>query len=66
MERIKGIVDINPKKQKHFVPTTGKLIYAPENVTCTDTVIVMNPNYIGEIRKMTSAKCYSIEEFISC
>lgn len=52
-EAIETVVDINPRKQGHFVPGTGQPILAPEALRQRppDTVIVMNKNYTSEIGK---------------
>jgi len=53
--KVVGVVDINEKKQGLFTPTTGIMISKPNDffklVAKNDTVIVMNPNYLNEIRK---------------
>ncbi|MGO4915873.1 class I SAM-dependent methyltransferase [Pseudogemmobacter sp. W21_MBD1_M6] len=45
-------IDLNRQKQGCFMPLTGIEIQAPDAVGLTDddTVIVMNPNYLDEIR----------------
>ena len=50
------LVDINPKKQGRFVPGTGHAIVGPEALPKIGVrhVIVMNPNYAGEV--MAAAK----------
>ncbi len=52
-EDVETVVDINPRKQGHFVPGTGQAIVAPEALKerVPDAVIVMNKNYTHEIRK---------------
>ncbi len=49
------VVDIHPKKQGKFVPGTGQEIVAPRFLAeyQPDTIIVMNPLYLREIRDMT-------------
>ena len=53
--KVVGVVDINEKKQGLFTPNTGIMIVSPrdffKSATKNDTVIVMNPNYLNEIRK---------------
>jgi 2-polyprenyl-3-methyl-5-hydroxy-6-metoxy-1,4-benzoquinol methylase len=46
------VVDINPRKQGHFVPLMGQRIIAPDHLLQNppDLVIVMNPEYEPEIR----------------
>jgi hypothetical protein len=52
-------VDINPNKQHRFVPLTGREIVPPTALCNVDTmplmIIVMNPNYVAEIREMCAA-----------
>lgn len=49
------VIDINPMKHGHFIPLTGHGIVSPEAAArrSVGTVVVMNPNYVGEIRAMT-------------
>jgi hypothetical protein len=51
-ESIEYVVDINPRKQRRFIPGTGQEIVAPEALReyKPDTVFVMNPNYVGEVQ----------------
>ena len=51
-DRIKYVVDINPRKQGMFVAGTGQHIVAPEFLReyQPDSVIVMNAVYLEEIR----------------
>lgn len=51
-ETIEYVVDINPRKQGRFVPGTGQQIVAPAALReyKPDTVLVMNPNYVGEVQ----------------
>jgi hypothetical protein len=46
------VVDINPRKQGHFVPLMGQRIVGPDCLLRNppDLVIVMNPEYEREIR----------------
>jgi 2-polyprenyl-3-methyl-5-hydroxy-6-metoxy-1,4-benzoquinol methylase len=48
------VVDINPRKQGHFVPLTGQRIVGPDALlqNLPDLVIVMNPEYRSEVRSM--------------
>nr|VFK38179.1 MAG: C-methyltransferase C-terminal domain-containing protein [Candidatus Kentron sp. SD]VFK42954.1 MAG: C-methyltransferase C-terminal domain-containing protein [Candidatus Kentron sp. SD]VFK78589.1 MAG: C-methyltransferase C-terminal domain-containing protein [Candidatus Kentron sp. SD] len=52
--RIVGVVDINPKKQGLFTPSTKLEIVPPSTLYdfCNDgdVVLVMNPNYCGEVK----------------
>ncbi|MFD0980279.1 methyltransferase, partial [Tropicimonas aquimaris] len=45
------VIDINPYKQNRFLPGTGIQVMTPQALATTppDTVIVMNPVYLGEI-----------------
>jgi FlaA1/EpsC-like NDP-sugar epimerase len=47
------VVDINPHKQGKFVPGTGQEVVPVEFLRAyqPDAVLVMNPNYRGEIEK---------------
>jgi SAM-dependent methyltransferase len=47
-----AVVDINPRKQGHFLPGTGREILAPASLRALGPalVIVMNPIYEAEIR----------------
>ena len=51
---IDRVVDINPRKQGHFVPLMRQRIVGPECLLQDppDLVIVMNPEYEGEVRSM--------------
>jgi SAM-dependent methyltransferase len=48
------VVDINPRKQGHFVPLMGQKIVGAECLLQNppDLIIVMNPEYEGEVRSM--------------
>ena len=51
---IDWVVDINPRKQGHFVPLMGQRIVPPDCLLKDppDLVIVMNPEYEREVRSM--------------
>jgi hypothetical protein len=53
-DEIQYIVDINPRRHGKFIPGVGKEIVAPEYLKQykPDIIIVMNPIYCGEIKKM--------------
>jgi len=53
-EEIEYIVDINPRRHGKFIPGVGKQIVSPEFLKQyrPDTIIVMNPIYCNEIKKM--------------
>jgi len=48
------VVDINPRKHGHFVPLMGQRIVGPDHLLQDppDLVVVMNPEYQGEVRSM--------------
>lgn len=50
------VVDANPDKAGGHIPMTGHPIVAPQALTERDvaTVVVMNPNYLAEIRRTLS------------
>lgn len=50
-EGIEAVVDINPRRQGHFMPGAGHEIIAPASLPALrpDTVIVTNPIYLAEI-----------------
>ncbi len=54
------VVDINPAKQGKYLPATGLVVRSPEEAMAKlpggSTVLVMNPNYIEEIKEMTMNK----------
>jgi hypothetical protein len=53
---LSGSVDVNPKKQSLYVPLTGLPVIAPAELPHGPlTVIIMNPNYSGEIAAWLSA-----------
>jgi SAM-dependent methyltransferase len=66
-DEIQYIVDINPRRHGKFIPGVGKQIVGPEFLKQyrPDTVIVMNPIYCTEIKKMM-ADMDLIAEFIPC
>ncbi|MES2837546.1 MAG: class I SAM-dependent methyltransferase [Bacteroidota bacterium] len=53
--KIKCVIDINPKKQNMFLGGTGHPIIKPEDITKNniETIIVMNVNYLNEIKVVT-------------
>ena len=54
LDSIQYVVDINPRKQGKFVAGTGRQIVAPEFLKDhrPHAIIVMNPVYLEEIKKM--------------
>ena len=72
---VEKIIDVNPKKQKHFLPGTGHEIVAPEylqNVESDLLIIVMNENYLNEIKTKVqqlgigNAKFLTLKELYDC
>jgi hypothetical protein len=55
-----GLVDINPAKQGAFAPVSGLPILEPaaleEQAAEGDLLLVMNGNYMSEIREMTDGR----------
>ena len=53
-EKVVAVVDVNPKKQSLFTPSTNLPIISPNEMFAglkdDDYVIVMNPNYLEEVR----------------
>jgi SAM-dependent methyltransferase len=66
-DEIQYIVDINPHRHGKFIPGVGKQIVSPEFLKdyCPQTIIVMNPIYCNEIRKMVEAMGISAE-YLPC
>jgi hypothetical protein len=66
-DEIQYIVDINHRRHGKFIPGVGKEIVSPEFLKQyrPDTVIVMNPIYTNEIKKMM-ADMDLTAEFIPC
>ncbi len=68
---VKGVIDINPKKQGGFLAGTGHPIYAPtvlQQTQETMRLIVMNENYVQEIAALlekmnvTNAKLMTLRQ----
>jgi len=55
---VKCVVDINPRKQGKFIGGTGHPIvnYIDLDKFNVDTILIMNPNYLSEIEKLTTKK----------
>jgi hypothetical protein len=53
-KKIESVIDANPKKQSFFTPSTNLPIIFPNNLYPIlkdgDYIIVMNPNYLNEIK----------------
>lgn len=56
-EEIHAVTDINPHKQGRFLPGTGHVVSAPEDLIeqRPDVVVIMNPIYREEIRTQLEA-----------
>ena len=56
-------VDLNPAKQGCYMPVTGTPIVSPEDARAAGvaTLIVMNPNYHGEITGQVAAMGWDAE-----
>lgn len=56
--RIDYVVDLNPRKQGKYVPGSGQQVVAPDLLAeiRPEAVIVMNPVYLDEIRKMVAER----------
>ena len=54
-EKVKCVIDINPKKQHQYVGGTGHYIIKPEELAehGIKNIVVMNINYIDEIKAVT-------------
>jgi C-methyltransferase C-terminal domain/Methyltransferase domain len=54
-EKVKCVIDINPKKQHQYIGGTGHYIIKPNELAeqAVENVIVMNINYIDEIKAVT-------------
>jgi hypothetical protein len=53
-DQIEYVVDINAKKHGAYIPGTAQKIMAPEFLSQyhPDAIIVMNPEYLSEIRSV--------------
>jgi hypothetical protein len=53
-DEIQYIVDINPNRHGKFIPGVGKQIVSPNFLKDykPEVIIIMNPVYLDEIRKM--------------
>ena len=55
---VAGVIDINPDKQGRYLPVSGLRIMSPDQATELlapgALIYVMNPNYLDEIKAMTS------------
>ena len=48
--RLAGVIDVNPAKQGKFLPGTGHAIVPPTHAASAVAVLVLNPNYVAEVR----------------
>lgn len=59
-QKIRAVIDINPAKQRKYLPASGLLVEAPEtvlpNVQAGAQIFVMNSNYLQEIKNMSGNK----------
>jgi len=57
---VNTVIDINPAKQGKYLPATGICVQSPQqamaDLPAGALIHVMNPNYLAEIRRMTSDK----------
>ena len=57
---IRTVIDINPAKQGKYLPASGLLVQAPDQVLLGlengSIILVMNSNYVEEIKSMTANK----------
>jgi hypothetical protein len=55
---VRSVIDINPAKQGKFLAVTGLRVLSPSEAIASlpdgSDIIVMNPNYLDEIRRLTS------------
>lgn len=62
---VEAVIDINPSKQGRFLAGTGLRVSAPEevlpHVPKTTRILVMNPNYCEEIRKISKDEFTYVE-----
>jgi hypothetical protein len=62
---VEAVVDINPNKQGRFLAGTGLRVSAPDdvlpNLPRSARILVMNPNYSEEIRKISNDKFTYVE-----
>jgi hypothetical protein len=66
-DEVQYIVDINPNRHGKFIPGVGKQIVSPEFLKDykPQTIIIMNPIYSNEIRKMVEGMGISAE-YLPC
>jgi SAM-dependent methyltransferase len=54
-EFISSIVDVNPDKQGGFIPGSGHMVISPDQLAQNGLIIIMNENYIEEIKMRISS-----------
>ena len=57
-DKVKYVVDINPRKHGNYIAGTGQEIIPPEFLKSykPDYIIVMNPIYLDEVREYANNK----------
>jgi hypothetical protein len=50
LSRLAGVIDVNPAKQVKFLPGTAHPIVSPAHAVGAAAVLVLNPNYVAEVR----------------
>jgi hypothetical protein len=60
---VDGVIDINPRKQRGYLPSSGHQVLGPDSLDADppDVVVVMNPVYLDEIRTDLAARGLSPE-----
>ncbi len=55
--QIEYVVDINPERQQKYIPGSGQQIIAPADLAAVapDVIVLTNPTYEDEIRRMVAA-----------
>ena len=63
VDTVPVVVDINPRKQGWHVPGTGQPVVAPAALRqhAVRTVLVMNPNYVSEVRAAVDGEDLGVE-----
>jgi len=65
---IEMVIDINPAKQGKFLAVTGLCVVSPEEAMTRlpdgADIIVMNPNYLGEIKEITKGRYNYLTTYI--
>ncbi|MFN8145394.1 MAG: class I SAM-dependent methyltransferase [Bacteroidia bacterium] len=60
--KVRCVIDINTKKQNQYIGGSGHLIISPDDLKkyAIKTIIVMNPNYLEEIKSQLSDPSYTL------